>query len=49
MYQTCVKPLGQLLHAHVQMVPSQHFLKFIFTGKGTLEKRSLALEQKLSP
>ena len=33
MYDTCVKPLGQLLHAHAQMVLSQQFSKFIFTGK----------------
>ena len=25
MYDTCVKPLGQLLHAHAQMVLSQQF------------------------
>ena len=35
MYDTCVKPLGQLLHAHAQMVLSQQILKFILT----LEKK----------
>ena len=34
MYVRYVKPLGQLLHAHAQMVLSQQILKFIFTGKG---------------
>ena len=36
---TCVKPLGQLLHAHAQMVLSQQFSKFIFTGKGNSGKK----------
>ena len=45
MYDTCVKPLGQLLHAHAQMVLSQQILKFIFTGKGNSgKKRSVAQE-----
>ena len=33
MYDTCIKPLGQLLHAHAQMVLSQQILKFILLGK----------------
>ena len=49
MYHTCVKPLGQLLHAHVQMVLSQQFLKFIFTGKGNSGKKDLLLRSGLEP
>ena len=33
--RTCIKPLGQLLHAHAQMV---QYSKFIFTGKGNSGK-----------
>ena len=45
MYHTCVKPLGQLLHAHAQMVLSQQILKLIFTRKGNAgKKRSVAQE-----
>ena len=43
MYDTCVKPLGQLLHAHAQMLLSQQFSKFIFTGKGNSGKKDLLL------
>ena len=32
MYHTRVKPSGQLLYAHAQMVLSQQSSKFIFTG-----------------
>ena len=39
----CVKPLGQLLHAHAQMVLSQQFSKFIFTGKGNSGNKDLLL------
>ena len=39
MYDTCVKPLGQLLHAHAQMMLSQQFSKFIFTRKGNSGKK----------
>ena len=47
---TCVKPLGQLLHAHAQMVLSQQkFLKFIFTGKGNSGKKDLLLWSGLEP
>ena len=49
MYDTCVKPLGQLLHAHVQMMLSQQFSKFIFTGKGNSGKKSLVLWSGLEP
>ena len=43
-YDTCaVKPLGQLLHAHAQMLLSQQFSKFIFTGKGNSGKKDLLL------
>ena len=49
MYHTCVKPLGQLLHAHAQMVLSQQFLKFIFTGKGNSGKKYLLLRSRLEP
>ena len=42
---TCIKPLGQLLHAHAHMVLSEQFSKFIFTGKGNSgKKKSLAQE-----
>ena len=45
MYHTCVKPSGQLLYAHAQMVLSQQSSKFIFTGKGNSgKKRSVAQE-----
>ena len=45
MYHTCVKPSGQLLYAHAQMVLSQQSSKFIFTGKGNSGgKRSVAEE-----
>ena len=46
---TCVKPLGQLLHAHAHMVLSQQFLKFIFTGKGNSGKKDLLLRSGLEP
>ena len=49
MYHTCVKPLGQLLHAHAQMVLSQQILKFILPGKETLEKKDLLLRSGLEP
>ena len=49
MYDTCVKPLGQLLHAHAQMVLSQQILKFIFTGKGNSGKKDLLLRSGLEP
>ena len=49
MYDTCIKPLGQLLHAHAQMVLSQQFLKFIFTGKGNSGKKDLLLRSGLEP
>ena len=49
MYDTCVKPLGQLLHAHAQMVLSQQFLKFIFTGNGNSGKKDLLLRSGLEP
>ena len=51
MYDTCVKPLGQLLHAHAQMMLSQQFSKFIFTRKGNSgrKKRSLVLWSGLEP
>ena len=50
MYERYVKPLGQLLHAHAQMVLSQQILKFIFTGKGTPEKKKdLLLRSGLEP
>ena len=41
-----VKPLGQLLHAHAQMVLSQQFLKFSFNGKGNPD---LLLRSGLEP
>ena len=41
MYDTCVRPLGQLLHAHAQMMLSQQFSKFIFTRKGNSGKKDL--------
>ena len=46
---TCVKPLGQLLHAHAHMVLSQQFSKFIFTGKGNSGKKDLLLRSGLEP
>ena len=47
---TCVKPLGQLLHAHAQMVLSQQFSKFIFTGKGNSgKKKDLLLRSGVEP
>ena len=46
---TCVKPLGQLLHAHAWLVLSQHFSKFIFTGKGNSGKKDLLLRSGLEP
>ena len=49
MYERYVKPLGQLLHAHAQMVLSQQFLKFIFTGKGNSGKKDLLLRSGLEP
>ena len=49
MYDTCVKPLGQLLHAHAQMVLSQQILKFIFTGKGNSGKKDQLLRSGLEP
>ena len=49
MYDTCIKPLGQLLHAHAQMVLSQQFSKFIFTGKGNSGKKDLLLWSGLEP
>ena len=50
MYDTCVKPLGQLLQAHAQMMLSQQFSKFIFTRKGNSgKKRSLVLWSGLEP
>ena len=49
MYDRYVKPLGQLLHAHAQMVLSQQFLKFIFTGKGNSGKKDLLLRSGLEP
>ena len=49
-YHTCVRPLGQLLHAHAQMVLSQQFLKLIFTRKGNSgEKKDLLLRSGLEP
>ena len=49
MYDTCVKPLGQLLHTHAQMMLSQQFSKFIFTGKGNSGKKDLLLWSGLEP
>ena len=49
MYHTCVKPLGKLLYAHAQMVLSQQFSKFIFTGKGNSGKKDLLLWSGLEP
>ena len=46
---TCVKPLGQLLHAHAHMVLSQQFSKFIFTGKGNSGKKDLLLRSGFEP
>ena len=37
------RPLGQLLHAHAQMVLSQQILKFIFSGKGNSGKKDQLL------
>ena len=45
----CVKPLGQLLHAHAQMVLSQQFSKFFFTGKGNPGKKIFLLQSGLEP
>ena len=45
MYDTCVKPLGQLLHAHAQMVLSQHFFEIHFYRERKLwKKKSVAQE-----
>ena len=47
MYDTCVKPLGHLLHAHAQIVLNQ---QFIFTGKGNPGgKKDLLLRSGLEP
>ena len=47
---TCVKPLGQLLHAHAWLVLNQQFSKFIFTGKGNSgKKKDLLLRSGLEP
>ena len=46
---TCVKPLGQLLHAHAQMVLSQQFSKFVFIGKGNSGGKNLLLWSGLEP
>ena len=44
-YHTCVKPLGQLLHTHAQMLLIQRISKLILTRKGNIWKKgSLALE-----
>ena len=46
---TCVEPLGQLLYAHTWLVLSQHYSKFIFTGKGNSGKKDLLLRSGLEP
>ena len=48
---TCVKPLGQLLHVHAQMMLSQQFfLNLFLLGKETLEKKiSCMLRSGLEP
>ena len=48
-YERYIKPSGQLLHAHAQMVLSQQILKFIFTGKGNSGKKDLLLRSGLEP
>ena len=48
-YCTCVKPLGQLLHAHAQMMLSQQFFEIHFYLERKLwKKRFLALEWALT-
>ena len=49
MYHTCVKPSGQLLYAHAQMVLSQQSSKFILPGKETLGEKDLLLRSGLEP
>ena len=50
MYDTCVKPLGQLLHAHAQMVLSQQLFEIHFYRERKLwEKKDLLLRSELEP